>query len=193
MPGEKTKSQSTEKEKIRINNMLTQSTTLPRLSKAKGFILGSLMAGLALAYPAMAGDQVQYKGEEVGVVTKGAFQFPFAHASTTAKGEAVYIGHYTLTGDFTVDVRFGTATGVFTLTSANGDMLFLDMEGHAVPTNLTKTVANFTVTGGTGRFEGATGSFAADNQFDFAVNLPSPNPYDAAIDVAISPPAAKQH
>jgi hypothetical protein len=71
-------------------------------------------------------------------------------------------------------------------------MLFLDMEGHADPTDLTKTVANFTVTGGTGRFEGATGSFTADNQFDFAVNLPiSHNPYVAEIEGTISTPGAQ--
>lgn len=156
-----------------------------------GLILTALTL-LPLAHPAMAGHQVPYKGKEMGVVTKGAFQFPFSHASTAAEGEATYIGHYTLTGEFTVDVRFGTATGVFTLTAANGDVLFLDMEGHAVPTDLTKTVASFTVTGGTGRFEGATGSFTADNQFDFAVNLPFPNPYVAEIEGTISTPGTNK-
>jgi hypothetical protein len=157
-----------------------------------GLVL-TVLTLVALAYPAMAGDQVPYKGQELGVVTKGAFQFPLAHQSTAAEGEATHIGHYTLTGDFVVDVRFGTATGVFTLTAANGDMLFLDMEGHAVPMDLTKTVANFTVTGGTGRFEGATGSFTADNQFGFAVNLPvSPNLYVAEIEGTISTPGANK-
>ena len=157
-----------------------------------GLVLTALTL-LPLAYPAMAGDEVPYKGKEVGAVTKGAFQFPFSYNSTVAEGEATYIGHYTLTGNFVVDVRFGTATGVFTLIAANGDMLFLDMAGHAVPTDLTRTVANFTVTGGTGRFEGATGSFTADNQFDFAVNLPvSPNPYVAEIEGTISTPGANK-
>jgi len=157
-----------------------------------GLVLTALTL-LPLAHPAMAGDEVPYKGKEVGAITKGAFQFPFSHQSTAAEGEATYIGHYTLTGNFVVDVRFGTATGVFTLIAANGDMLFLDMEGHTVPTDLTKTVANFTVTGGTGRFEGATGSFTADNQFGFAVNLPvSPNPYVAEIEGTISTPGANE-
>ncbi len=159
-----------------------------------GLLLTALTL-LPLAYPAMAGDEVPYKGKEVGAVTKGAFQFPFSHQSTVAEGEATLIGHYTLPGDFVVDVRSGTATGVFTLIAANGDMLFLDMEGHAVPTDLTRTrtVANFTVTGGTGHFEGATGSFTADNQFGFAVNLPvSPNPYVAEIEGTISTPGANK-
>jgi len=157
-----------------------------------GLVL-TVLALLPLVRPALAGDQVPYQAEEVGAVTKGAFQFPFAHQSTVAVGEATHIGHYTLAGDFVVDVRFGTATGVFTLTAANGDTLFLDMEGRAVPTDLTRTVANFTVTGGTGRFEGATGSFTADNQFDFAVNLPvSPNPYVADIKGTISTPGSNK-
>ena len=67
------------------------------------------------------------------------------------------------------------------------------MAGHAVPTDLTRTVANFTVTGGTGRVEGATGSFTADNQFGFAVNPPvSPNPYVAEIEGTISTPGANK-
>ena len=173
-------------------NMLNRSIGLTRLTKTKGIMLASLIAGLALACPAMAGDQVPYKGEEVGVVTGGSFQFPFGHLSTAAQGEATHIGHYTLTGDFVVDVRFGTATGVYTLTAANGDMLFLDMEGHADLTDLTKTVANFTVTGGTGRFEGATGGFSANMQFAFAVNLPSPDPYVAEIVGTIATPGANK-
>ena len=157
-----------------------------------GLVLTALTL-LPLAYPAMAGDEVPYKGEEVGAITKGSFQFPFSHQSTVAEGEATLIGHYTLAGNFVVDVRTGTATGVFTLTAANEDMLFLDMAGHAVPTDLTRTVANFTVTGGTGRFEGATGSLTADNQFGFAVNLPvSPNPYVAEIEGTISTPGANK-
>jgi hypothetical protein len=52
----KTKSQPIEKEKMRMINMLTQSTTLPRLSKAKGFILASLIVG-ALAVPFLMSPQ----------------------------------------------------------------------------------------------------------------------------------------
>jgi hypothetical protein len=157
-----------------------------------GFVLAALTM-LALARPAMAGDQVPYKGAEAGAVTKGAFQFPFGHEITIAKGEATHIGRYTLAGDFVVDVRSGTATGVFTLTAANGDKLFLDMTGHSVPADLTKTVANFTISGGTGRFEGATGSFTSLQQFDFAVSLPiSPNPYVAEIEGTISTPGANK-
>ena len=163
----------------------------PKQNHLKVGLLLAVLALLPFAYPAIADDQVPYKGQEVGAVSKGAFQFPFAHQSTAAEGEATHVGHYTLIGNFVVDVRFGTATGVFTLTAANGDMLFLDMEGHAVPTDLTKTVANFTVTGGTGRFEGATGSYTAHNQLAFFVGT-SPNPYLGVLEGTISSPGANR-
>lgn len=157
-----------------------------------GLLLGALTV-LPMAHPAAADDQVPYKGEEAGTVVKGAFQFPFAHESAFAVGEATHLGRYTLAGNFTVDVRSGTATGVFTLTAANGDVLFLDMTGHAVPTDLTQTIATFTIFGGTGRFAGAVGGFVSVQQFASAVNLPaSPNPYVAEIAGTISTPGANK-
>ena len=60
-----------------------------------GLVLTALTL-LPLAHPAMAGDEVPYKGKEVGAITKGAFQFPFSHQSTVAEGEATLIGHRTL-------------------------------------------------------------------------------------------------
>jgi hypothetical protein len=156
-----------------------------------GLVLTAL-ALLPLAHPAMAGDQVPYKGKEVGVVTLVAVQLPFIHRRSVAEGEATHVGHYTLTTDIVVDVRFGTATSVVTFTAANGDMLFLDSDGHVDPTDVTKTVANYTVTGGTGRFEGATGSFTGHQQFAFAVNVPYPNPYVSEIEGTISSPGANK-
>ena len=43
-----------------------------------------------------------------------------------------------------------------------------------VPTDATKLVWNFTVTGGTGRFQGASGSFKADVQLAAVVGSISP-------------------
>jgi hypothetical protein len=171
--------------------MLNQSTRLPGLTKTKGIMLASLIAAAAFAYPAMAGDEVPYNGTEVGVITSVSFHFPFDMKSQTAEGEATQFGHYSLTGSFVVDVRSGTGAGAFTLTAANGDMLFLDMETAVVPTDLTKTVAHFTVTGGTGRFEGATGSFTSSNQLAHFVGASS-NPYVAEIEGTISTPGANK-
>ena len=164
--------------------------------KQKFLKVSVLLAAIAMAplvHPVMAGDLVPFKGVLAGGVTGVSFDFPFGTTLSTAEGEATHLGHYTITGIVVVDVTSGAATGTFTMTAANGDMLFLDMAGHAVPTDLTKTVADFTATGGTGLFEGATGSFTADNQFGFAVNLPvSPNPYVAEIEGTIFTPGANK-
>jgi hypothetical protein len=168
-------------------NMLAQSTESPRLKKAKSFMLASLIAG-AMALPAMADDEVQFKGKEVGAFISDVlpFAFPFAYDGVTAVGEATHIGHYTLNGSVVANVIFGTATGPFTMTAANGDILFLDAAGYVLPTDPTKVVWNFTVTGGTGRFEGATGSITAQVQLAAAVGSISPNPYVARLEGTIS-------
>ena len=70
--------------------------------------------------------------------------------------------------------------------------MFLDAEGFVVQTDPTKLVWNFTVTGGTGRFAGATGSFTSHNQLAAVVGTISPNPYVAEIEGAISTPGANK-
>ena len=53
---------------------------------------------LALAYTALAEDQVPFEGVEVGADTAGPFDFPFASILDTSEGEATHLGHFTKTG-----------------------------------------------------------------------------------------------
>ena len=55
-------------------------------------------------------------------------------------------------------------TGSGTLTAANGDVLFVTFSGIITDTSPTDNTSTsvFTITGGTGRFEDATGTFTAD-------------------------------
>jgi hypothetical protein len=132
---------------------------------------------------------VPFKGHEAFVSsTPISFAFPFNTTRTAAEGEATHVGHYTLTGVTVINVVSASATATLTLTAANGDQLFVSMTGHALqPFSLKETTANFTITGGTGRFEGATGSWVTDSHFAFPVNAGiSPNPYEAEIEGTIS-------
>ena len=75
-------------------------------------------------------------------------------------GTATHLGRFTLV----TDVTFAGAEAVerMTLTAANGDIIFATGTGQVVPSDdgLTlDTVEDMTITGGTGRFAGATGSF----------------------------------
>jgi hypothetical protein len=64
-------------------------------------------------------------------------------------------------------VATGNARGTWTLTAANGDMLFLAMERNGIDS--THGGGTFTVVGGTGRFQGASGSY--EQIITFAVPL----------------------
>ena len=62
-----------------------------------------------------------------------------------------------------------TAIGTYEFTAANGDMLFAEFTGHATPTATPGVLyieETATITGGTGRFAGATGSFTTERWYD---------------------------
>ena len=157
-----------------------------------GLVLTALTL-LPLAYPAMAKDQAPFKGVEVGSLSyESGDGNPFITVHCAAEGEATYLGHYTVTGTLVVDGRDSTARGTFTMTAANGDKLFSTMTGYALqPPSLKETVDTHTVTGGTGIFEGATGSWVLDSHFAFLFGLPS-EPYVGVLEGAISTPGANK-
>ena len=123
-------------------------------------VVVAVLAALTLSAPAMAaGNQVPFKGRSSGVVTTVGFD-PVAgieYLHVEGQGQATHLGHFTQTGDVAADVVTGNVRGTWTLTAANGDMLFLTMTAYGI--DPTHGVGTFTVVGGTGRFEGATGSY----------------------------------
>jgi hypothetical protein len=99
-----------------------------------------------------------------------------------ATGEATHLGRYTLTSDFTVTSPPPRASGTAVWTAADGSQLFTTIvgEGVAVPPILTATETH-TITGGTGRFAGVSGTivivrdlnlvtFASSGSIDGTIN-----------------------
>jgi hypothetical protein len=120
----------------------------------------AILAALTLSAPAMAaGKQVPFKGRSSGGVTTVGFDpvAGIAYTRAEGQGQATHLGRFTQTGDVGVDVATGNAQGTWTLTAANGDMLFLEMTAYGI--DPTHGVGTFTVVGGTGRFQGASGSY----------------------------------
>lgn len=69
------------------------------------------------------------------------------------------LGRSHLIGTLTINFLTGTQVGTRTITAANGDQLFITAVGTSSMTvpGQVAFVATLTITGGTGRFEGATG------------------------------------
>ena len=158
--------------------------------KQRWYGVGTLLAVLAvltLSAPALATvEQLPFKGRSSGVVTTTGFD-PVAMIASThveGQGQATHLGQFTVTGDVDVNVVTGIAEGTWTLTAANGDRLFLTMTGRGI--DETHGIGTFTVVGGTGRFEGATGLLQLAITFAIAPPTSDPNPYIVVLEGAIS-------
>lgn len=113
------------------------------------------------ASPAVASEQVPFNGSWVSHETYDV-QFPVMFVHGTATGYATRIGRYTATYEEQVDLLTGSSVGAITLVAANGDVVFATQTGQGDPTpdpDIFSIVEVSTITGGTGRFVGATGTF----------------------------------
>jgi hypothetical protein len=75
-----------------------------------------------------------------------------------------------------VDLTAGTGLGHATFVAADGDSLFSTDSGQATPTadpGILSITEMATITGGTGRFEGATGSFTGERLLNTATGVSS--------------------
>ena len=79
-------------------------------------------------------------------------------------GTATHLGRFTLASEFTVaPPPASTAVGEATWTAANGDEIFTTVVGQAVITfPVASIIETHTITGGTGRFAEASGSFVVE-------------------------------
>jgi hypothetical protein len=133
-------------------------------------LAGSTLALLGLALPAVAQapqDQVPFKatvGPYVGDVFVVPVSPPILSARTTAKGEATLLGPVTYLDLHTVQLGvdggpLSFKDGIGVMTAANGDALFISRNGLSRATATGVAVEfGYIVTGGRGRFAGATGS-----------------------------------
>jgi hypothetical protein len=121
-----------------------------------------VVAVLGLTGPIAAGEQVPlkggYEGEDIGTLVAP----PIAEAQVTAAGIATQLGNFTFRELVTVNTATGIGSGSFQFTAANGDTVYGSIVGQArltAPGVLT-ILETATIEGGTGRFDGATGSFS---------------------------------
>jgi hypothetical protein len=115
-----------------------------------------------------------FKGKLQGVGDPPVFEpppSPYFTATLHADGQATLLGRFTMELSHRVNLITLAGVGQAVFTAANGDMLTTDMSGTAAPagspTAFTVTETH-TVTGGTGRFTGAGGTFIVTRAVDFA-------------------------
>jgi hypothetical protein len=95
----------------------------------------------------------------------GVVQFPTLLINGGGAGTASLLGRFSFTYTTKVDLTSGLSSGVIQLVAANGDVINGVSVGQGLPTgtpNLTHVTQLVTITGGTGRFQGATGGFTSD-------------------------------
>lgn len=104
-------------------------------------------------------------------------------------GTATQLGRFTASMLDVVVVATNAATGTVSFTAANGDQLFADTiggESAFIPPNVSKVTLAAIITGGTGRFASATGTFTLllTEAIDFATNTASGSgTFDGTIDL----------
>jgi hypothetical protein len=162
--------------------------------KRPSFIIALVLTSLAAlgcAAPAAAGDQVPFRGNFAGVAVATSFNFPIACGVTTGTGNATHLGQFAFEHPHCANLVAFTLTGTFRLVAANGDQVFADFTGQstATPTTGVRLVeGTATVTGGTGRFEGATGTITLRRLFNTMTNATV-----GSFNGVISSPGAANH
>ena len=121
------------------------------------------ICALALS-PALASAQqtVPFNGTWTGVTTAADLSgFPVVDIIADGAGSFSHLGASTMVSPHTTNVLTGETLGDQVFTSANGDQLTAYCAGFPMPTPDGRVVGTLecTVTSGTGRFEGATGSY----------------------------------
>ena len=141
-----------------------------------GVLIPLLLAFFAAVFisapnPASARDQLPFNATLSGYVETSEFLPPCTiHGHAIVFGNATLLGVYTGTGELYQDVCNSTFTGSFHQFAANGDEIYGTFEGYLTATGTPGVYDNHEtsdVTGGTGRFTGATGHWESGGQVDF--------------------------
>ena len=135
----------------------------------------AVLAVLSLAGPVAAGEQVPFKGNLEGeLVTSTPLTPPFVFNKSAITGNATHLGQYELVLAVIRNTTDRTSIGSFQFVAANGDTLTGVLTGTSTSTptpGVSLVMETAIITGGTGRFAGATGGFQIERLFDRATLL----------------------
>jgi hypothetical protein len=151
--------------------------------KVRYLLVVGLVAAIAASLASVAvAAETPFKGT-VNAVETGPVVFPTRFLDRTGTGTATHLGRYTEHVVMQINLPTLTSTGTATFTAANGDTLFTSVVGQATRTSPTtlSIVEVYTITGGTGRFADATGSFTLKSTVNQVTGVSS-GTFSGAID-----------
>jgi hypothetical protein len=120
-----------------------------------------------------AAEQLPFHGS-LDAAETDTLSFHFLTVRLSGTGQATHLGRFTATFNVQVDVRTSTSRGTVSLIAANGDSVFGTLSGNATVVGTTASIVETVImTGGTGRFIDATGSFILERVLDQATGLSS--------------------
>ena len=134
------------------------------VATATTLLLLIVLASTTFAAPAAAETEFLLKGSFEATETQQVV-FPTAFIDATGVGTATHLGLFTYRLEAELYIPTLTASASATLIAANGDMIFGEGSGQGTPTGtpgIVSIVEMYTITGGTGRFAGATGNFRVE-------------------------------
>lgn len=146
-----------------------------------GLVAAFAVSMASVAVSATAAE-TPFKGT-VNAVETSQVVFPIASATRDGGGTATYLGKFTEHITIQINVLTGHGIGAATFTAANGDTLTATVDGQATPASpgVLSIVEVYTITGGTGRFADATGTFTAEITLNQATGVSS-GTFSGAID-----------
>lgn len=133
-------------------------------STITALLLLIILASTTLAAPLAGERQLLLKGSLETTETQQV-AFPTITVDGTGSGNATQLGLFTLSYHALLNIPTLSASTSNTLVAADGSSLFGQGTGQGTPTatpSIVSIVETYTIMGGTGRFEGATGTFTVE-------------------------------
>jgi hypothetical protein len=112
-----------------------------------------------------AAQAVPFNGSFEGTQTVTPLQPPLVQVDGQGTGTATQLGRFSVQFPHIVNFAIALGEGDYTFVAANGDTLTAHFTGQAQVGPVTSIVEQAVITGGTGRFAGATGSFTVERLF----------------------------
>src|SRR5215213_7974917 len=138
-------------------------------------LLMIVLASTTLAAPRASERELLLKGSLETTETQQAV-FPTVFVNGTGSGNATQLGLYTISYQAQVNIPTLAGSTSATLVAADGSSLFATGSGQGTLTatpGIVSIVETYTITGGTGRFEGASGSFTVRRVLNRATGVSS--------------------